>query len=81
MEYRYRNIAWIKPMPSNCLIFTIWYVISKRKGRINAEFDKKLCFWHFSVTNGDKEIHLEQVNRKAFWLPIMKVRIKIYQLK
>jgi hypothetical protein len=80
VDYRYRNITWVKPITSNCLIFAIWYVI-KKSGALKAEFDSNLCFWHFYVQNGDKEIHYEQKNRRQIWTPIIKGRIKIYQSK
>lgn len=79
MKYRYRNISYIKPVKTNCLIFALWYII-KKGGKLGAEFDKHLCFFHFYAIRGDKEIHYEQKNRTALWLPLIEGRIKIYQL-
>jgi len=75
---RYRNIKHITPISTNCLIFAIWYWFNKG-GKLCAEFDTKICFWHFFIRKGDKEIHYEQRNRRALWLPIIKGKIKIYQ--
>ncbi len=77
MRY-YRNCKKIKVKNTNCLFFSIWYRINKG-GKMVAEFDPNLCFWHFYIQKDWKEIHLEQENRKTErWKPFLTAHVKIY---
>jgi hypothetical protein len=77
MRY-YKDLKKIKIHNTNCLFFAIWYRIYKG-GKFCAEFDTKLCFWHFYNTKSFYEIHLEQENRKTErWKPLLTGHIKIY---
>jgi len=77
MRY-YRNCKKIKVKNTNCLFFSLWYMLFKG-GYIWAEFDRNMCFWHFYVQRGWMEIHLEQENRKTEkWKPFFTGHVKIY---
>lgn len=79
MKYYYKTLKRISVKNTNCLFFSIWYVITKRRGYIWAEFDSKLCYWHFYIRRRWYEIHLEQNNRKTEkWTPFLDGYIKIY---
>lgn len=77
MRY-YKDLKRFEIKNTNCLFFSIWYIFNKG-GKLKAEFDRNLCFWHFYVKKHYKEIHLEQNNRKTEkWKPLLTAHIKIY---
>lgn len=77
MRY-YRDCKKIKVNKTNCLFFSIWYMI-KKGGYVCAEFDPTFWFWHFYVKKEWKEIHLEQENRKTEkWKPLLNGHVKFY---
>jgi hypothetical protein len=67
-------------MRTNCLIWSVKYRINNPGSKLKAEWDSKLCWFHYYVIDGEFEIHCEQ-RYEGRWTPLFVPKIRKVKLR
>lgn len=67
-------------MITNCLIWSINYRVTHKGSKLKAEWDEKLCWYHYYIIDGEFEVHCEQMN-KGRWTPLFAPKIRKVKLR